>query len=647
MDRSRSVEQENRDEAVALVNGLLAGQVDPGIRQRWKLDDGDETVEDDPVQREVRKEELENLRKLLSGEQGRGLASGDFRLFLGSFGNLETVKQLEAGKWEQVSGAVGDKITGWAKTVEPTDNETHFELARAVAASRLGDTSEFYFFVVSDGVEDLVNWPVSHYLDATKIQNPAALANGDFRDVKKARVLESNNLERKGGKTLKIGGRSYPGYHEEEREVLGSFKKNFAERLLARISLTGPELMAFFKEHPDRKVPVSVSIYSARPRGQVTAAFTTPADSGPGQPYPLSRSADGIAWKLEVPAGDQAANYALELFLRRLSDGVDVGKTVVTGNGGSFFQWFPEAANGDYELRLTAVRPGMQPVATSAFLSVKRDAPKLAFTGEFADAGTRQTARVFDPRRDREILAYQVGWDWQGEDGKEIGPPAKLERVLAYVDDQDSSRKLQTVVKLQPSEKGSALSKLLVGDESSESALPLGGTYRLRLRATWPDGSVATPAEAWFVLPPPNLVILGNFAERDGEAAARTVEKGDQIKIGNWMDSWTRYGFCYVLDVRKKEGDDWVRLDGSPASWPLKLVKSENGSSIEVASSFSGTLKYQVSFGPVNEEARELVEMPDAAGFVKEGGFPVIPWVVGGLLFLTILFFTINLLRKK
>lgn len=647
MDRSRSVEQTNRDEAVELINGLLSGTIDPAIRGKWKLREDEQGVEDDPVQRELRQKELLNIRSLIEGQPGKGLAAGSYRLFMGAFGNLDTVKRLESEAWSDVSGSPGTKITDWAKTIEPTDSETHFELARATAADRIGGAREFYFFVVSDGVEDLVNWPVSSYLDAAKIRDTASLEKGDFRDLAKARTLESNNLERIGGKTLSIGGKTYPGYNPAERGILRAFKRNFAERLLCRITLKGPELAAFFAANPEKKVPVSVSIYSARPRGVVTAKFTTPADSEPGKPYPVSRSSDAVAWSLEFPQGDKVTDYALELFIRRVADGSDIGRKEVSGMTGSLFQLFPDLPNGDYEMRLTATRTGVPPTVTSAFITVKRDAPKLAFLGEFAMAGQKETARVFDPKRDREILGYKVEWHWTGEQGAEPGPPAKLERVLSFVDEQDSTRKLETVVKLSPSDQSAVLSKLLVGDDSGENALPLGGTYRLTLRATWPDGTVATPAVAWFFLPPPNLAILAKSTERESEKAPRIVEKGDVIKIGNWMHRWTKNNFSYELSVSKREGESWVPLEGTSADWPLKLDENANGSSIRVTAPFSGTLKYEVSFGPKNEESRELVETPTAAGYVEASGFPIFPWILGALLVSTLGFFGWNLLRKK
>jgi|GEM_PF-2229953 len=645
MDRSRSVEQGNRDEAVELVNGLLGGGIEPRIRGKWMIQADGISSEDDPGQRELRQQELANIRALLAGEAGKGLAGERFRLFLGSFGNLDTVRNLESEAWAEVSGSTSAKITEWAKTVAPSDNETHFELARATAAARLGGAGEFYFFVISDGVEDLVNWPVSSYLDASKIKDPAALAKGDFRDLEKARILEAYNLKRISGSTVKIGGKTYPGYDDSARGTLASFKKNFAERLLCRITLKGPDIQSFFAGHPEKKVPVSVSIYSARPKQAVGLAFTTPADSSAGQPHPVSRSADRIGWTLDLPAGQRLEDYGLELFARRASDSAEMGVKKVSGSEGALFQWFPDLANGDYELRLTATGKGVSPVVTSAFINVKRDAPRLAFLGELAEADRKESARIFDPRRDRDILGYKVAWNWTSGDKEDPGPPSKLERSLSYVDDLDSTRKLETVTKLSPEEKSAVLSKLLTADESSESALPLGGTYRLRLTATWPDGTVATPAEAWFVLPPPNLMILRKTAESESEP--RIVEKGELIKIGNWMDRWTKHHFSYDLSVMKKEGGEWVPLEGSSSEWPLKLEETSNGPCIRVASSFSEVMRYRVSFGPDDDAKRELVECPEAFGFVETKGFPLLPWILGGLILLTLGFFGWNLLRKR
>jgi hypothetical protein len=152
---------------------------------------------------------------------------------------------------------------------------------------------------------------------------------------------------------------------------------------------------------------------------------------------------------------------------------------------------------------------------------------------------------------------------------------------------------------------------------------------------------------AWFYLPPPNLAILAKSTERESESTPRMVEKGDQIKIGNWMHRWTKNNFSYELSVLKKEGDAWIPLEGSADEMPLKLDENSNGSSVRVTAPFNGTLKYEVTFGPRNEESRELVETPSAAGYVRASGIAIFPWIVGAMLALTVGFFAWNFFRKK
>ncbi|MDB6079531.1 MAG: hypothetical protein JWO82_3278, partial [Akkermansiaceae bacterium] len=352
VDRSLSVDQANRDEAVKLIEGLMVGHVDDAVRGKWRLID-ETWSEDDPGQREMRQKELTNLRTLAGGQNGEALASGKYRLFLGDFGDLETVKKLSSVEWRGIEGDVGPQITRWATDLTPTDKETHFELARATAASRLGAADEFYFFVVSDGVEDLVNWPASDYLDAAKLKDPAALEKGDFRDRVKGRTLEMMNLKRQSGENLVVKGSIRPGYTDSERGTLSSFKKNFSERLLGRFALSGTELKSFFGTHPG-KVPVNVYIYSARPKGSLSVRFTTPADSSAQSPHPVSLAASNVKWKLDIPAGENANDYHLDLAVHEPSSNSEIALKPVQGEGCSIFEVFPDLKNGEYELRLAA-----------------------------------------------------------------------------------------------------------------------------------------------------------------------------------------------------------------------------------------------------------------------------------------------------
>jgi hypothetical protein len=644
VDRSLSVDQANRDEAVKLIEGLMAGKVDDGVRGKWRLID-ETWSEDDPGQREMRQKELTNLRTLAGGQNGEALASGKYRLFLGDFGDLETVKKLASVEWRGIEGDVGPQITKWASEMTPTDKETHFELARATAASRLGAADEFYFFVVSDGVEDLVNWPATDYLDPAKLKDPAALEKGDFRDRVKARTLEMMNLKRQSGEDLVVKGSVRPGYTDSERGTLSSFKKNFSERLLGRFALSGPELKTFFGTHPG-KVPVNVYIYSARPKGSLTVRFTTPADSSQQSPHPISLTSSNIKWKLDLPAGESANDYHLDLAIHEPSSNSELALKPVQGDGCALFDVFPDLKNGEYELRLAAAKPGGKPVRSSAFVSVKRSAPSLAFVDEFEKATDRPVARHFDPRRDDDILGQKIAWKWTS-DTPELGAPIKLDRALAFFDEDagETKPRLETVAPLSPGVTSLPLGQLLTGGDQAEEPLPLGGTYRLTLRAEWPDHTRAT-ATAWFVLPEPNLAILGKSTVRESAETPRAVEKDETIKIGNWMHRWEN--FSYKLNLFRKEGSDWQPLEGTSTEWPLQLEnKSSSGALIRVTKSFPGELKYQVTFGPENDAKREVVDCPLASGFVQGTRFSILPWILGGLGGLTLLFFGWNLLRRK
>ncbi|MDB6077320.1 MAG: hypothetical protein JWO82_1067, partial [Akkermansiaceae bacterium] len=205
--------------------------------------------------------------------------------------------------------------------------------------------------------------------------------------------------------------------------------------------------------------------------------------------------------------------------------------------------------------------------------------------------------------------------------------------------------RLETIATLNASTTTLPLGQLMTSGDMAEEPLPLGGTYRLTLRAEWADHTRAT-ATAWFVLPEPNLAILGKSTVRESLDSPRVVSKDDTIKIGNWMHRWEN--FSYQLRVFRREGNDWQILEGTSAEWPLQLEnKGSSGALIRVLRSFSGTLKYEVTFGPENDAKREVVDCPIATGVVQSAGSPILPWILGGLGVLTLLFFAWNLFRKK
>ena len=644
VDRSMSVFQPNRDEAVRLIDGLLSGKIDPSIRGNWRLLD-ESGSEDDPDQREIRKMEISQLKTLIDGADGNPLATGKFRLFLGEFGDIETVRTLTTAEWRDAEGDVSSTVEPWAKASVPSDKETHFELARATAAAKLGAAQEFYFFVVSDGVEDLVNWPVSDYLDATKLKDDAALERGDFRDTTKGKSLELMNLKRRGGDPITLRGKIRPGYDAADRGTIDNFRKTFSERLVGQFTLKGPELRKFFSANPG-KVPVNVYVYSARPKETLSLRFTTPAGSTPKTPHPLSLAAPDLKWNIALPSGETASDYRLELVILEPTAGAEVGRKSVNTEGCSIFEAFPDLKNGDYELRLVATKGSRKPIQTAAFVQVKKSAPVLAFTDDFARASERSSARTFDPKRDGDILGRKISWKWSSENS-DLAAPTKIERSLGYFTEADSDQKANagTSSPLSSISTSLTLRELLVSNESQAEPLPLGGTYRLQLRAEWADGSKAI-ASAWFVLPEPKLNILNKRSAVESEEAPRPVAKGDLIKIGNWMHLWKN--FDYELAVFQRDGDSWKPFEGPASEFPLELDnKDSNGAKIHVNKDFSGVLKYEVRFVPEKESERDLVELPTAVGFVESSGKPILPWLIGIMLVLTISFFAWNLMRKK
>lgn len=644
VDRSMSVDQPNRDEAVRLIDGLLLGKIDPSIRGKWRL--LDETgSEDDPDQREVRKKEVSQLKTLIDGVDGNPLATGKFRLFLGEFGDLETVRTLSTAEWRNAEGDVSTTVEPWAAASVPSDKETHFELARATAAAKLGLAKEFYFFVVSDGVEDLVNWPVSDYLDATKLKDDAALERGDFRDTTKGKSLEQMNLQRRSGKDLTLRGKIRPGYDAADRGTIDNFRKTFSERLVGQFTLKGPELRKFFSANPG-KVPVNVYVYSARPKETLSLRFTTPAGSTPKSPHPLSLAAPDLKWNISFPSGETASDYRLELVIMDSTTSGEIGRKGVNSEGTSIFDSFPDLKNGDYEIRLVATKASRKPIQTAAFVQVKKSAPVLAFTDDFARASERTSARTFDPKRDGDILGRKISWKWSSENS-DLAPPTRIDRTLAYLTETDSDQKTNngTSYPLSSISTSLTLRELLVSNESQAEPLPLGGTYRLQLRAEWADGSKAI-ATAWFVLPEPKLNILNKRSAIETEEAPRLVAKGDLIKIGNWMHLWKN--FDYELAVFQRDGDSWKPFEGSASELPLELDnKDSNGAKIHVNKDFNGVLKYEIRFVPEKESERDLVELPTAVGYVESSGKPILPWLIGIMLVLTISFFAWNLMRKK
>ena len=231
IDRSSSVEPANRDEAIRLVGGLVSGEMPSGLSEKWHFLPSEDT-EDDPELLAVRERMAADLSRRLGEGTSAPLLNPNYELLVGSLGDRVRVEELSRGRWFKPEQGFFEEVVEAAALSTKGDPRTYFKLARATLGNRLdGNRNEFLLFVVSDGVEDLVNKSVAYYLDESKLKDPRALAKGDFRDDKTRQELELLNAGN---------------YTEADRKVLHDFETKFAELSLGRFSLTGTQLESFF-----------------------------------------------------------------------------------------------------------------------------------------------------------------------------------------------------------------------------------------------------------------------------------------------------------------------------------------------------------------------------------------------------------------
>jgi len=255
IDRSLSVDQENRNEATELIIDLLEGNVSNTLSAKWTFL-SEQTQEQDPEKQTFREIRQQQISDLLAQKKSTALSGEDFKLLTGHFGDLETISTLSKEPWVNGGSNFGEIIRTKAQAATPTDPTTHLELAKATVSQRLDKEKELFLFVISDGVEDLDNWPISHYLDSSKLSDIKSLTLGDFRDTGKARHLRTLNQKH------------YKKYSDKNRAKLDTFRSDYSELLLGRLSLRPEELLDFFATK-EKKVPVFVYLYHFKPKGSI------------------------------------------------------------------------------------------------------------------------------------------------------------------------------------------------------------------------------------------------------------------------------------------------------------------------------------------------------------------------------------------
>lgn len=646
VDRSMSVEPANRTEAMSLIGGLLTGSIPEAAANRWHFiperADGN-----DPLLEKLHTNESSRIDAILRGASMEGLATGPHQLFLGDFGDLATVAGLRNTAWKGVDAPSIDALRDWSNSLSSSDKETHLELARAITANLMLKKEAFYLFVVSDGVEDLVNWPVSSYLDEAKCGDLEFLSRGDFRDSAKQRILERLNLQRRQGQDVTIGGRSSVGYGAAERSEIDRYRSSFSEKFLGRISLTAPHLKSFFTENRG-KVPVSILVYSANVKSAAEVRFTSPTNSSLDNPEPITLRSATISWEETWRLGAQEPGGEATLSIHQPGNSKPIFSKPVEPSGTmDLLKTFPDLPEGVLEVRLTRTfAPHSQPeIQRSAHVIWRRGAPILSFAGDWVDCNAPAQAYVFDPRRDRDILGTRFTWEFRAQEpGTEIEPPAELTRILSLYDAANvgDGPQLVSESRLKPLTKSKTLAELLrpeVGTDSEDiEPLPLGGLYRLQISGRWEDGAKAT-ADAWFQLPQPRLTILGQESSGSSLESARKVTKGDSIKIGNWMHDWS--DFDYELIVWKDKAELPFNLT------PLQLEKSGGETLIKIMENPDAPLRFEVLFGPRDPNVRNSVSLITASGYVEPAKAPILPWVLGTFAIVTFGLFAWNFASRR
>ena len=632
IDRSSSVEPANRDEAIRLVGGLVSGEMPTGLSEKWHFLPSDET-EDDPELLAVRERMAADLSKRLEQGTSPPLLNPNYELLVGSLGDRVRVEELSRGRWFKPEQGFFDEVVEAAALSSKGDPRTYFKLARATLGSRLdGDRNEFLLFVVSDGVEDLVNKSVAYYLDERKLKDPSALAKGDFRDDKTQQEL---NLLNAGN------------YTEADRKVLNDFEEKFAELSLGRFSLTGKQLESFFGKQgaQPKKVPVFIYVYRTLPREALEVNFTTPQGSSQSQPYVVNEDSR-LGWRVSR-RGKEVVPDSLILTRTRTMDSVDV----TSEQGGEIGKFFSRLGRGVHELVLKATHEG-DSRSTSAFVTIAPGAPQISFRESFD--GREEAGKALELSESAELLEQEIRWRWEFSEG-ELGDPEELgwELFVHREEDVYGEREYEVSLKgrLATGQKKTTLRELLILDSEDDDvgkSPPLGGRlYKLVITGFWSNGVKGRSGVAWFRLPPARLGIFGGKGTENGP---REVSSNDVMKIRNWMHHWD--GFEYALVVKERENDEWIRVT-KRENWPIKLEPFGGGEVIQVEKKVPKKLQYRVLFLPKDypenrwDDDDTLRKYPNAKGFLapEEGSW--LPWGIAVLGLLSLSFLGWNLFVRR
>lgn len=633
IDRSLSVDQDNRDEAIDLIIDLLEGDVDPLFTDKWAFLN-DISPQQDPVQIKLRGKKQTQIKALLSGAENKGLADTNLEVLTGHFGELKTVHTLADERWVKAGKDIGEVIRAKAKSAVPSDPRTHFELAKATVSKHLNKEKEFLLFIVSDGVEDLDNWPISHYLDQEKINNLESLAKGDFRDTGKARHLRALNQKH------------YKNYSKSDQNKLKSFKTDYSELLLGRLSLRPNELKTFFKEK-QKTVPVFIYVYHFKPKLEINPSFTTPPQSSLDDRYSISRDFSGVRWQLSSKAEATFPNVKQKL---TLFDNLNnqIGQKDIDSQKASLNEVFGQIDDGLYKLVLTIESEGITQEAI-CYIEMSNYSPRIQFTGALAEITNHKNPLEFSRYDDLAPLDQKITWEYTSPK-KDVEPPKTITKRLLNYDKEynipHNSDELRGL--LLRTNQTEITIKDLLASQTDDTQIPLGGSYRVILEAVWSSGEKSS-ITSYFSLPEPEISLLSKSRTIESEDEPRIVEKGDNIRVANWMHGWKN--FEYDLEIEEKIGNSWEYVDSYAEESPLTIDNQPNGVVITVAKSLNNPLRYRVVFLP-NEKTglSDIIDPEDVStdyGYLESKSFSITPLIFLSFAILAIVFFVWHFMRKK
>ena len=653
IDRSLSLEPKNRDEALRLITGLLENNIPPNLVNKWRFIPDDKQI-NDPDTLAYRLKLQTDLAAATQNKAGEFQISSP-NLLLGAIGDLDTVLKLQNSTWKT---APPSAIIDYGTNASPSDPETHYELGRAIISTKLTSEKEYLLFVVSDGIEDLLNWPVSDYLDPKKLHDKETLQYLNFLNSTKMGLLRRRNIARKRGQTVvrDSNGRTVPGYSSEQQAILREHREKYDEMLIGKFALNPDELSTFFSSHA-KKVPVFVEVYRNSPRSNLVASFVNPASSTLQKPHTLALGNSTLSWKVDIKNDVLTSTKLLVEALDNNGEPVTeaLNKEIdADSNSLDLLNALPDL-NGRFQVTLTTKSKSL---SSTAVTFVQYDKPKTPNPGIAYSDSKFQEARNADIAFDLSSLgpgftSKKIAWTWLLDDKPTAQKPTSLEWKLEGWDldrnlpfDEDNLTGI-------PVKRATSITVANLIEAPSDNYFPFyGETCRLTVKGIWEKGA---PSEAVTFITFPNidLQVLGRSDFKESATNPRVVKEKERIKLSNWMHPENDKNTRYTLELEKWQDDKWVDYDSEEE--PLEIIHEKNGVQVVVAKPFEEKIRYTVQFKYFGSNSQsddewdqpEGILLAETVGFVEFESLDWLPIIISIFAILALTLFFWNLKTRR